>query len=105
MGTHRHQPEISHHLEKDVVFTPHLGNFKRGIIATITMKLSDQGTEENVSEAFYSAYKDKPAIRLLETQMPSIQGVENTPFCDLTWRVQGSHLIVVSAIDNLLKGA
>ncbi len=103
--THRHQPEISHHLGNEVVFIPHLGNFKRGIIATITMKLSQQEMEESVAEAFYSAYKDKPAIRLLESQMPSIQGVENTPFCDIAWRVQGQHLIVVSAIDNLLKGA
>ncbi|MEK6164541.1 N-acetyl-gamma-glutamyl-phosphate reductase, partial [Vibrio cholerae] len=36
---------------------------------------------------------------------PRIQDVEFTPFCDLGWKVQGRHIIVVSAIDNLLKGA
>ena len=43
---HRHQPEIASHLGCDVIFTPHLGNFKRGILATITMKLADGVTEE-----------------------------------------------------------
>ncbi len=37
---HRHQPEIATHLDCDVIFTPHLGNFKRGILATITAKLA-----------------------------------------------------------------
>ncbi|MCV6004099.1 Asd/ArgC dimerization domain-containing protein, partial [Escherichia coli] len=37
---HRHQPEIAQHLGCDVIFTPHLGNFKRGILATVTMKLA-----------------------------------------------------------------
>jgi N-acetyl-gamma-glutamyl-phosphate reductase len=102
---HRHQPEIAAHLGCDVIFTPHLGNFKRGILATITMKLADGVTEEQVQQAFATAYQDKPAVRLLEETLPRIQDVEHTPFCDLGWKVQGQHIIVVSAIDNLLKGA
>lgn len=102
---HRHQPEIAAHLGCDVIFTPHLGNFKRGILATITMKLADGVTEEQIQKAFTSAYQDKPAVRLLEETLPRIQDVEHTPFCDLGWKVQGQHIIVVSAIDNLLKGA
>lgn len=102
---HRHQPEIAAHLGCDVIFTPHLGNFKRGILATITMKLADGVTEEQVQQAFATAYQDKPAVRLLEETLPRIQDVEQTPFCDLGWKVQGQHIIVVSAIDNLLKGA
>ncbi|MCG9632209.1 N-acetyl-gamma-glutamyl-phosphate reductase [Vibrio sp. Isolate30] len=102
---HRHQPEIAAHLGCDVIFTPHLGNFKRGILATITMKLADGVTKEQVQQAFATAYQDKPAVRLLEETLPRIQDVEHTPFCDLGWKVQGQHIIVVSAIDNLLKGA
>jgi len=102
---HRHQPEIASHLGCDVIFTPHLGNFKRGILATITMKLASGVTEQQVAAAFESVYQDKPAVRLLESVLPSIQNVENTPFCDIGWKVQGEHIIVVSAIDNLLKGA
>ncbi|MEZ8348131.1 N-acetyl-gamma-glutamyl-phosphate reductase [Vibrio splendidus] len=103
--SHRHQPEMAAHLGCDVIFTPHLGNFKRGILATITMKLADGVTEQQIQEAFEQAYQGKPAVRLLEETLPRIQDVEQTPFCDLGWKVQGQHIIVVSAIDNLLKGA
>lgn len=102
--THRHQPEIVAHLGCDVIFTPHLGNFKRGILATVTMKLASGISEQQVSHAFEKVYANKPAVRLKST-LPSIKDVEFTPFCDLGWRVQGEHIIVVSAIDNLLKGA
>ena len=102
---HRHQPEIASHLGTDVIFTPHLGNFKRGILATITLKLVAGASEQQVNTAFKVAYENKSAVRLLESALPNIQNVENTPFCDLGWKVQGEHVIVVSAIDNLLKGA
>lgn len=102
---HRHQPEIAQHLGCDVIFTPHLGNFKRGILATITMKLAQGVTEAQVAKAFEQAYQGKPAVRLKGDGIPRIQDVENTPFCDIGWKVQGEHIIVISAIDNLLKGA
>ncbi|MFV0574649.1 MAG: N-acetyl-gamma-glutamyl-phosphate reductase [Vibrio sp.] len=101
---HRHQPEIASHLGCDVIFTPHLGNFKRGILATITMKLAKGVTEADVEKAFQLAYQNQPIVRLLK-DIPRLQNVENTPFCDIGWKVQGEHIIVVSAIDNLLKGA
>ncbi|MEZ8102466.1 N-acetyl-gamma-glutamyl-phosphate reductase [Vibrio bivalvicida] len=102
---HRHQPEIASHLGTDVIFTPHLGNFKRGILATTTIKLIAGTSEQQVAAAFSSAYQNKSAVRLLDSALPNIQNVENTPFCDIGWKVQGEHVIVVSAIDNLLKGA
>ena len=102
---HRHQPEIAAHLGCDVIFTPHLGNFKRGILATITTKLEKGVTEADIQVAFNHAYEEASVVRLLGNEMPKIQSVEKTPFCDIGWKVQGEHLIVVSAIDNLLKGA
>ncbi len=101
---HRHQPELATHLGCEVINTQHLGNFKRGILATITMKLADGVTEQQRAEAFSKAYQDKPLVRF-SNGLPRIQDVEFTPFCDLGWKVQGRHIIVVSAIDNLLKGA
>lgn len=102
---HRHQPEIATHLGCDVIFTPHLGNFKRGILATITMKLEDGITLSDVNSAFEKAYQNQPAVRLKYQQIPKIQDVERSPFCDIGWKVENQHIIVVSAIDNLLKGA
>lgn len=102
---HRHQPEISHHLGCEVIFTPHLAPFKRGLLATITMKLSAGTSSQQVSEAFQLAYADKPAVCLTHESLPSVQDVEHTPFCHIGWRVSDEHVVVVSAIDNLLKGA
>ncbi|MFM4825223.1 N-acetyl-gamma-glutamyl-phosphate reductase [Aeromonas bivalvium] len=101
---HRHQPEISHHLGKGVLFQPHLGNYVRGILATIYVQLADDVTLEQVDQAYLAAYEGKPLVRLTG-QMPSIRGVASTPYCDLAWQQQGNMLVVVSAIDNLLKGA
>lgn len=101
---HRHQPEISHHLGKGVLFQPHLGNYVRGILATIYVQLEDGVTQTQVDQAYLKAYEGKPLVRLTG-QMPSIRGVANTPYCDLAWQQQGNMLVVVSAIDNLLKGA
>jgi len=103
--THRHKPEIMSHLGCDVIFTPHLGNFKRGILATITMKLAVGISEDDVNNAFEKAYQNQSAVRLKKQDIPRIQDVEFTPFCDIGWKVEGEHVIVVSAIDNLLKGA
>ncbi|MGD8172462.1 N-acetyl-gamma-glutamyl-phosphate reductase [Vibrio sp. TRT 21S02] len=102
---HRHQPEIATHLGCDVIFTPHLGNFKRGILATITMKLAEGVSAEQIEQVFEHAYANKPAVRLVKGAFPTLQNVQFTPFCDIGWKVQGEHIIVVSAIDNLLKGA
>lgn len=103
---HRHQPEIADYLGAEVIFTPHLGNFKRGILATITIKTADNVTEQQVAEAYQQAYQDNPIIRLRNT-WPKIDDVVGTPYCDLFWKLDNKtgYLVVTSAIDNLLKGA
>lgn len=102
---HRHQPEIATHLGCEVIFTPHLGNFKRGILATITAKLKAGVTAEQVQQAFEKAYQGRPLVRLCGRNFPSIKQVEFTPFCDIAFAVKDSHIIIVGAEDNLLKGA
>ena len=107
--THRHQPEISAHLGRSVIFNPHLGNFKRGILATITAKLASAVTESDVVNAMHQAYaivdNDHHCVRLLGTKTARLDDVVHTPFCDLGWHVQGEHIVLSAAIDNLLKGA
>ncbi|GAA0858776.1 N-acetyl-gamma-glutamyl-phosphate reductase [Aliiglaciecola litoralis] len=103
---HRHQPEIAAYLGTDVIFTPHLGNFKRGILATITVKVHAGVTPQQVDSAFQQAYAEHPMIRLLP-HFPKLDDVVKTPFCDLHWKLdaQSGYLVIGSAIDNLLKGA
>jgi N-acetyl-gamma-glutamyl-phosphate reductase len=102
---HRHQPEIATHLGTQVIFTPHLGNFPRGILATITCRLNKGVTAQQVSEVFQQAYKDKPMVRLYDKGVPALKNVVGQPFCDIGFAVQDEHLIVVATEDNLLKGA
>jgi len=103
--THRHKPEIDQHLGLPVVFTPHLGSFKRGILASINVVLKAGVTTEQVNQAYQDAYADKPIVRLMEGTYPALKNVVGTPYCDLGWAVEGEDLVVFSAIDNLLKGA
>lgn len=103
---HRHTPEIEAWLGTEVIFTPHLGNFKRGILATITVKTATGTTAENIEQAYTQAYQDTPIVRL-RNSWPKLDDVVNTPFCDLHWKLDADsgYLVVTSAIDNLLKGA
>ncbi len=103
--THRHQPEIAAHLGVPVIFTPHLGNFPRGILATITCRLNAGITHDDIAEAFHNAYHDKPLVRIYDKGVPALKSVVGLPFCDIGFAVQGEHLIVVAVEDNLLKGA
>ncbi|NRA60324.1 MAG: N-acetyl-gamma-glutamyl-phosphate reductase [Psychrobium sp.] len=103
---HRHQPEISTQLGTDVIFTPHLGNFKRGILATITVKLKAGVTQQQIDQA-YDIYEQQALVRVRRDSWPKIDQVAGTLFCDISYKYQASsgHLVVASAIDNLLKGA
>lgn len=102
---HRHQPEIATHLGTEVIFTPHLGNFKRGILATITAKLKEGVTDEQIRAAYQQAYENKPLVRVYEQGLPSIKAVEFTPYCDIGFATKNGHIIIIGAEDNLLKGA
>lgn len=102
---HRHHPEIATHLGTPVIFTPHLGNFPRGILATITCRLNKGVTHQQIADAFNQAYQDKPLVRLYDKGVPALKNVVGLPFCDIGFAVQGEHLIIVATEDNLLKGA
>ncbi|MGX8940206.1 N-acetyl-gamma-glutamyl-phosphate reductase [Symbiopectobacterium sp. Eva_TO] len=102
---HRHQPEIATHLGIPVIFTPHLGNFARGILATITCRLKPGVSAQDVAEAYHNAYHDKPLVRLYDKWVPALKSVVGLPFCDIGFSAQDEHLIVVATEDNLLKGA
>ncbi|WP_412972239.1 N-acetyl-gamma-glutamyl-phosphate reductase [Glaciecola sp. MF2-115] len=103
---HRHTPEIEDYSGAKVIFTPHLGQFKRGILATITMKLLPNISTEDIRERFEHHYAEQALVRLRDT-WPKIDDVANTPFCDIHWKFDedSAYLVVSSAIDNLLKGA
>ena len=102
---HRHTPEIEQALGHPVLFTPHLGNFNRGILATIYAQVNAGTTLNDITDA-YQCLADEPLIRLLGAGgLASIKGVAQTPYVDIGWHLQQQQLIISVAIDNLLKGA
>ncbi|WP_395345709.1 N-acetyl-gamma-glutamyl-phosphate reductase [Ningiella sp. W23] len=104
--SHRHTPEIEEFAQTKVIFTPHLGAFKRGILATTTAFVNDSVSEQDISSAFVSAYASKALVRLVDTS-PKVDQVAHTPFCDIHWTYdeQKRSVVICAAIDNLLKGA
>jgi N-acetyl-gamma-glutamyl-phosphate reductase len=104
--SHRHTPEIENYCGTPVIFTPHLGPFKRGILATITMRLKSNVTESDIQQCFENCYAEQAMIRL-RSSWPKIDEVANTAYCDIHWKFDPSsgYIVISSAIDNLLKGA
>ena len=104
---HRHAAEMEQELGKQVTFVPHLVPLNRGLIATIYTHVKDSITYENITALYEEAYADSPFVRLRKESLPEIKYVANTNFCDVGWRLDknSGRLIIVSCLDNLVKGA
>ena len=104
---HRHAVEIEQEVERRVTFVPHLVPLDRGILETIYVTLEAGVDAAAVRRAFEEAYRDSPFVRLTGDQLPEIKHVAHTNFCDVGWRHEpdGRRMIIVSCLDNLLKGA
>ncbi|MCM8822452.1 MAG: N-acetyl-gamma-glutamyl-phosphate reductase [Candidatus Omnitrophica bacterium] len=112
IGEHRHQPEIQHILEKtgcrvDVTFVPHLLPVNCGILTTMYLELDRDVEEEKLQQIYEDFYRDEPFVRVMKYGIsPEIKNVAGTNFCDIgVKKINSSLLVVVSAIDNLVKGA
>jgi N-acetyl-gamma-glutamyl-phosphate reductase len=103
---HRHGAEIEQETGGAVTFTPHLVPIDRGILSTIYVRVAPGTTEAQLAAVYAAAYADAPFVRLVGSALPEIKHVAHTNFCDIGWRVDPSgRAILVSVIDNLLKGA
>jgi N-acetyl-gamma-glutamyl-phosphate reductase len=110
---HRHTPEITQGLgvrneSSRLIFTPHLLPINRGILSTIYVQLKDRVKRQDILEIWRSRFEDSSFIRIFAgSQLPEIKFVANTPFCDIGCAIDETtgRAIIISAIDNLLKGA
>ena len=103
---HRHGAEIEQGAGGKVTFVPHLVPLDRGILSTTYVRLKSGVTEETVAGAYERAYAGATFVRLVGAALPEIKHVARTNFCDIGWRVDASgRAVLVSTIDNLLKGA
>jgi N-acetyl-gamma-glutamyl-phosphate reductase len=105
--SHRHTAEMEQELRTPVTFVPHLVPLDRGILETIYASLRRGTSEAQVAEALHAAYAAAPFVRLTGSALPEIKHVAYTNFCDIGWTVDeaGGRLVLVSVLDNLLKGA
>jgi N-acetyl-gamma-glutamyl-phosphate reductase len=111
---HRHLSEIEQELsiladEKVVIqFTPHLVPINRGIVTTIYADIAGNVVNLDLTTIFSSAYGEEPFVRLLgDARLPDTKNVVGTNFIDIAWKIdkRTNRLVLMSAIDNIVKGA
>jgi N-acetyl-gamma-glutamyl-phosphate reductase len=114
VASHRHTPEIEQELgllgggEMTISFTPHLLPVKRGILSTIYAKLIKDVSAEEATEFYQEFYRHEPFVRICGPgRFPNLSSVVGSNYCDIGVTVdkRTGRLIVVSVIDNLIKGA
>ncbi len=110
---HRHTPEIEQELSLQngasvvVQFTPHLVPMNRGILSTCYANLKAGVGEAEIRAAYEQYYAGEPFIRLMGSTLPETRFVRNTNVCAIGWKTDDrtGRIIVLGAIDNLVKGA
>ncbi|HIJ60830.1 MAG TPA: N-acetyl-gamma-glutamyl-phosphate reductase [Nitrospirae bacterium] len=114
IATHRHRPEIEQELSLisnypiKISFTPHLLPLDRGILSSIYCKLKKDVNTSDVIDLYKEAYSNEPFVVVLdEGQLPDLKDVRGSNYCMLSATVDKriNQLIIVSVIDNLVKGA
>lgn len=113
-GVHRHTPEIEQELSAlagdlvSVTFTPHLLPINRGILSTIYVEPLTPCTQEELQALYEETYAGEPFVRICPPgAVPSLQHIKGSNYCDISIVVEKrtGRLIVLSAIDNIGKGA
>ena len=113
VGVHQHIPEIMQALGTsdttpsfDFTFTPMIGALVRGIYSILTLQLEKSADIEEVKQLYKEFYNNAPFARVRDT-MTEVKHVAHTNFCDIhiAHATRSGSLVIVTAIDNLLKGA
>jgi N-acetyl-gamma-glutamyl-phosphate reductase len=108
---HRHTGEMLEQLGLDsgsLQFTPHLLPIPRGILSTIYVKLSKPASAKELEQSLRQFYTGKPWVRVFDaSKLPQIKFSRNTNYCDIGFSLSpdGTRAVLVSCLDNLLKGA
>lgn len=121
VGSHRHQPEMIDIIERwagqtpKLLFTPHLVPMDRGILSTIYVRPRDNTSANQIRECLNSQYRSAQSksaqhgsnasfVRVV-SHLPSTKHVAHTNYCDITVRESGEWIVLISVLDNLIKGA
>lgn len=114
VANHRHCPEIEQIISREagkdinITFVPHLLPISRGMLSTIYAGINGAVTSSMIYDCFNSFYEGKPFVRIRkEGDIPDVAHVRGTNFCDIGFKLDSrtGRLVIVSVIDNLVKGA
>lgn len=114
VAAHRHNPEMNAILSREaaeavsITFVPHLVPMTRGMLTTIYATPVSGLTKQDISDCYRNAYHQRPFIRICpQDRLPNTLHVRGTNFCDIGFKFdeKNRRLILIAAIDNLVKGA
>jgi N-acetyl-gamma-glutamyl-phosphate reductase len=108
--THRHTGELLEQIgiaAEEIVFTPHLLPIPRGILSTIYVRFKKPQTRAGVAQVYHEFFAGSPMVRLYGNALPQIQYSVRTNYADIGFQLDssGRRGVLVSCLDNLLKGA
>ena len=108
--SHRHTGELLEQIgikSGDIIFTPHLLPIPRGILSTIYVRFSEPQTREQILCKYREFFVKSPMVRIYESALPQIQYSVRTNYADIGFQLSsdGRRAVIVSCLDNLLKGA
>jgi N-acetyl-gamma-glutamyl-phosphate reductase common form len=107
---HRHAPEMAglttaaSGRDTTVRFVPHSGSFSRGIHVTVQAKALADVSEQQLRDVFIRAYENSPFVEIVEAT-PRLKNVVASNMCHIGVATDGDSIVVMSVIDNLVKGA
>jgi N-acetyl-gamma-glutamyl-phosphate reductase len=108
--THRHTGELLEQIglgTEQITFAPHLLPIPRGILSTLYVRFSKKQTAESIAQVYRKFFADSPMVRLYDKALPQIQYSVRTNYADIGFQLaaDGHRAVLVSCLDNLLKGA
>jgi len=108
--SHRHTGELLEQIgvdQSEIIFTPHLLPIPRGILSTIYVRFNGAQTSESISRVYRDFFADSPMVRLYDKTLPQIQYSVRKNYADIGFHLaaDGRRAVIVSCLDNLLKGA
>lgn len=108
--THRHTGELLEQIglnASEIIFTPHLLPIPRGILSTIYVHFRELQTREDVARVYHEFFAGSPMVRIYDNTLPQIQYSVRTNYADVGFQLaaDGRRAVIVSCLDNLLKGA
>jgi N-acetyl-gamma-glutamyl-phosphate reductase len=108
--THRHTGELLEQVglgAEEITFTPHLLPIPRGILSTVYVRFRDPQTRAAIAQVYRDFFTGSPMVRLYDKTLPQIQYSVRTNYADIGFQIaaDGRRAVIVSCLDNLLKGA